>query len=714
MARRLSKQEKDVIAEKLKELTSGLTEPTTATQLAKHFDCGPEVIEPITISYNIPNVIHGREALLLNKRIAFNISYAIKLDKLRSAFEDLYAQGLDLIQIRDEMKGLNSKYSISFERLCSHLGYDWAPYEQMLKEKRLAEKEEEIRDRWISRINGFISQLKEEGVPITVKQILRKQYGSNLTADIIMKYSSYLSAPLILGSEADEIDKQLTSERHRKASKANAARMIELVRETSRKKYGKDSYFQTAEFQEKSKKTRLERYGDPNYTNREKASQTLLEQYGVVNVQQIPEVKQKALSTWNERYGRDNKEGHAEWQRRIREGTLEKYGVEYPCLTPECVHRNRVDYLYKGIIFQSSYELCYYIWAAESGHNIERYQGGGIPYQSQGQQHKYFPDFVVDGKLVEIKGVHLLDEEGMLTNPFTSDQSMKQVMHDKHVMMNELNIEMIVDCDPYLSYVKEHYSVDFPFLFRKDIPFPYMTATPKKSNNKDLIRYFHPSIYRSRVGHHLTPVEAWNDKDLVLQSALNRLKYAGRCKPADVVSGFNIAKIAPKVSVFSAKFAQDLIDRYLYDANVIFDPFSGFSGRLLGAYRQRKKYIGRDLSEEHVQESNNLIQFLGIQDCCSVNCQDILKSSGESFDCLFTCPPYHLKETWGQPIEDKSCDEWIDECLNRFNCRKYLFVVDDTTKYVSNVVDVRVNKSHFGENEEKIVLINRTAEVVEA
>lgn len=91
---------------------------------------------------------------------------------------------------------------------------------------------------------------------------------------------------------------------------------------------------------------------------------------------------------------------------------------------------------------------------------------------------------------------------------------------------------------------------------------------------------------------------------------------------------------------------------------------------------------------------------------CSVIQKDILSSSGE-YECLFTCPPYGGKEHWNilNDEVEKTCDEWIDECLKRFKCKKYLFVVDETSRYKNNVVGKIVNRSHLGENEESIVLI---------
>lgn len=115
-----------------------------------------------------------------------------------------------------------------------------------------------------------------------------------------------------------------------------------------------------------------------------------------------------------------------------------------------------------------------------------------------------------------------------------------------------------------------------------------------------------------------------------------------------------------------------------------------------------KKYNGQDLNQDHVNESNQIIEHLN---CNAVISQrDIFESTG-TYQCLFTCPPYNDKEIWGNETKFLSCDDWIDECLKRFSCKKYLFVVDETEKYKDYIVEVLENKSHLSTNNEYVVLI---------
>ena len=126
------------------------------------------------------------------------------------------------------------------------------------------------------------------------------------------------------------------------------------------------------------------------------------------------------------------------------------------------------------------------------------------------------------------------------------------------------------------------------------------------------------------IGINTSKLMAWalfclNDKNIVKKVALNRLKYVGRCKPSDILQGFNVTRVANKVSIFKPKTAEYLIEKYLSEATAVVDPFSGFSGRMLGAFNAGKKYIGWDINETHVKESNEIIKFKNIGNCCSTN-----------------------------------------------------------------------------------------------
>lgn len=361
------------------------------------------------------------------------------------------------------------------------------------------------------------------------------------------------------------------------------------------------------------------------------------------------------------------------------------------------------SYFYEGLDFDSSWELAVWIYAKDHGLGIER-EPIMFEYEVNGKVKKYFPDFKLNEDLIEVKGDHFF-KNGKMICPF--DESLNDIYEAKHQcgLKNKVKFWTSKEMQVILKYVEDKYTKDYLELFKKDLSFPYPELS-NQSNDFNIIRYFHKSLYKASRKGKLSPLQAWQDKDLIKKAALNRLKYVGRCTPKDVLQGFNVAKIAPKVSVFKPSLAEQLIKKYLDNYSTIFDPFSGFSGRLIGAANCRKAYAGQDINEEHVKESNEIIKYKNYSNV-QVSVQNILTDSKKEYECLFTCPPYGGKEHWDEKNDEveKTCDEWIDICLQKYKCKHYIFVVDKTEKYKDRITEVLENKSHLGISKEYVIFL---------
>ena len=221
-----------------------------------------------------------------------------------------------------------------------------------------------------------------------------------------------------------------------------------------------------------------------------------------------------------------------------------------------------------------------------------------------------------------------------------------------------------------------------------------------------LIQHFHPSIWKANKKNKPSPFEGWKSINCLLESIENRLKYKGtELSPKDIRMGLTLSQAAPKVSVMRPSMAKYILKKYAEPYTQIFDPCSGYSGRLLGAASLGKNYIGQDINPKTIQESKNLIEYFELTNVC-VNCKNSLATKG-SYECLFTCPPYGDKENWNQDIECLSSDDWIDICLKNYTCHRYIFIVDKTVKYQKNIVEEITNNSHLTKSHEYILIIDR-------
>ena len=487
------------------------------------------------------------------------------------------------------------------------------------------------------------------------------------------------------------------------------------IRETCLEKYGVDCVFQSKEFIEKKKKTSLERYGKEFYVNPEKtrftmheryggytwnsdglrgkANKTLRERYG----DKLEKIVEKGKKTKHERYGDDTYNN----MRQNKKTCMERYGVDSYSKTDEYRATANSKYSYCGISFDSSWELYLWIYAIDNNIPIER-EPTHFSYEYMGKEHFYFPDFLYDNELVEVKGGHFFDGNEMI-NPY--DEEMNDLYESKHQCMVANSVKILTDIAFAKDYVEKKYTSDFVKLFGNKLKFPYLNEGLSDKSDIGLIHHFHKSIYEASVYGRKSPIEAWKDKEIIRKVALNRLKYIGKCRPSDILQGMNVTKIAPKVSIFNPKLATDIINN-LSTSKTIFDPFSGFSGRMIGAFNNHRNYVGRDINEVHVLESIALADYIGFE--CDLSVQDIMTDVHKEMDetCLFTCPPYGNKEKWNENDIDLPCDKWIDICIDKYKCKEYVFVVDNTEKYKDYVVMEIDNQSHLGSNKEYIIKLD--------
>ena len=389
----------------------------------------------------------------------------------------------------------------------------------------------------------------------------------------------------------------------------------------------------------------------------------------------------------------------ADIREKAKKTTIQKYG------TLSLVKK----YQYDNIRFDSAPELYFYIYYKEILKKEIR-RGDTFEYIVNGQKHIYECDFFVDGTNIEIKGEHFIDAKGDLIFPYTDkNNKYKTIWSAKNQCMKQNNIKVITSCSLEMQHiikeVERIYTKDYVNLFKYNLPFPFPNTDLENTSDIGIIKHFHKSIYYANRKGKPKPIDAWNDKNIIKKVAQNRLKYIGRCQPNDILQGFNVTRIANKVTVFKPSVAEQILKTYC-TTDKIFDPFSGFSGRMIASKNLNKLYKGQDINKTHIEESQQIIKYKGYKNC-EVTEQDILKDHYHELPnyTLFTCPPYTDKEQWNENETIKECDDWITLCLQQYKCKEYIFVVDKTTKYKNFIVDTITNKSHFNTNKELILYI---------
>ena len=446
-----------------------------------------------------------------------------------------------------------------------------------------------------------------------------------------------------------------------------SAESVAKIKATKLANHGSENYNNIKQM----RATKLVKYDNEWYSNREQALQTLATKYNVNEITTpfcIPEISKKALG---------HTSNMTKPEKKLNEFlTNRKFNFQYSYV---CNGKN-----FDFAIFNNKNKLQILI-------EIDGLYYHGLTEDSNGKHVRGDTDHERFSKVQE--GVKfIVCDENKLEECFT--EILKVYDIDYSEWLNTILQNMPTEF-PYHEYDDKRLMTDWNHLQHWD-------WNPHSRVGISIVNNYHKHIWQSRVGNNLSPVECWQNKELLMQAIKNRVIYSSTLSSHAIAAGFNICKIAPKVSVFNPMLAKHIVKSYLSDYETVFDPFSGFSGRMLGTCACDKKYIGQDINEIHVKESNEIIDKLKLN--AVILQKDIFESTGE-YDCLFTCSPYCLKEIWNEHETNKSCDEWIDECLKRFKCKRYVFVVDKTEKYKDKIVEEISNKSHFSNATEYIIVI---------
>lgn len=550
-------------------------------------------------------------------------------------------------------------------------------------------------------------------------------------------------------AEFQQKSAQTMKERYGVEHALQSPEIVAQMKARNLEKYGVDHPMKLPEVQAKNRAAKLEHCGDANYQNEPKKIQTNLERYGkeyytqtaeyrqrVENTDlqkygvrhhlQSPEVIAKRKQTCIEKYGSDNIFSSEYGMAKVRQTMLAKYGVTNPSQNPDMKAKAT------KAARNSSLELR--ILDLFANYNIDVMHHYFLSNSELGISHEfdfYLPKYKL---LIDADGLYfhsyLDDPDGKHVLDYYDDIRLKLVPSDHmfYLIVEGDEVSQVKQLITILEHVDNGLFNYDSYLFDwcRSIDFPYSSYpsdrlqsdwkhlqnydnanyVPQARIGESIIKQYHRSLYDCHKDGCLSPIAGWYNDDIIKAVIKNRLIYVNNVDPSKILRGFSVSKLCPVVSIFNPILAKYLVQKYLNEFDLVFDPFSGFSGRMLGVASLNKLYIGQDLNTCAVQESNQIIDFLGLDSQCSVSEHDILSSSGD-YDCLFTCPPYGKKEVYANETVFKSCDGWILECLVRFECKRYVFVVDKTDRYSKYVVEILKSTSHFATSQEQVVVIDR-------
>lgn len=236
-------------------------------------------------------------------------------------------------------------------------------------------------------------------------------------------------------------------------------------------KYGVSCYFNTDDFKQKSKNTCNKNYGVDYYVQTKEFTQRLIQHnidtYGVEYPMMNEEFKNNFIQNFIIKYGVKCPSQLPDFKEKCEKTYMNRFGVTHPMKDPQYRAMIFGKYKYNGLLFDSSYELMYYIYNCD--HNIVCQRSPNIKfnYEYNGIDHIYEPDFLVNCDIVEIKGLQFFkcyDDSLEMICPYNFDTSEQKEYMDglyeaKHQCMLKNNVKILTDNS--LKHVFDYFNTNY-------------------------------------------------------------------------------------------------------------------------------------------------------------------------------------------------------------------------------------------------------------
>ena len=357
-----------------------------------------------------------------------------------------------------------------------------------------------------------------------------------------------------------------------------------------------------------------------------------------------------------------------------------------------------------GTHLDSSYELKVYEYCMRN--NLEFDIQVPIKFDYQGKDHFTFVDFYIDDLLIECKGSHLL--KGCFSETDTVPIQAKIDVY-KHN-----DIIVVTDKLGRSIFGKPNSTQSNGLKYKHKCPYPLIGVDIELFENPEFpYRDDRPRcFYDVKVDGQMSAFEAFQDEKLRWKMIKNRIQYSGGFIDANqILNALNITRTCKQPSWFSKSLAKHIISEYC-SSDIIVDPFAGWGARADAANELHRTYIGCDFNKE-------LVEWHHSKGRTNIQYGDANEFKFGAECSVFICPPYSDPKT-GRCFEDYNFEgfdtsakaitqcQWLQIVMNNVpNAKEYIMVCKIVDPgWEQYIVDTKVNKSHFGVNNEYVLVVH--------
>ena len=236
-------------------------------------------------------------------------------------------------------------------------------------------------------------------------------------------------------------------------------------RETTKKRFGVEYASQTKEFRERVKQTCMKKFNAPStFQSKEiqqKIKNTLIQKYNVEDFHEIEDFKSRQQQGWMDKYGVVHPMKSDDIKKKVKDSHIRNWGSWFSQTHMFYKLKKHKFYSekYPELTFDSTWEVKVYEFCRDNNIPVEYSPEISYPYEYDGKTWTYHPDFLINGKVYEVKGDHFFrinestGKEEMFNpyrSPKWSDEQYAWVcgkFEAKHQCMLENSIKIIRDSD---------------------------------------------------------------------------------------------------------------------------------------------------------------------------------------------------------------------------------------------------------------------------
>lgn len=173
-----------------------------------------------------------------------------------------------------------------------------------------------------------------------------------------------------------------------------------------------------------------------------------------------------------------------------------------------------------------------------------------------------------------------------------------------------------------------------------------------------------PNRYAARRKGGVSALIAWQDEEEMRKAIEFQLSHGDPVEPHRVLRAITLRCRTP--TIFRPGVAKFIYERYCPRGGSVWDPCSGYGGRLLGAHVAGVCYIGTDVDEETVEGNRKVAATIGSNATLHLAAAEAFDPG--SIDLVFTSPPYFDREAYSEAAKQSwmrygDLRAWLDGFL---------------------------------------------------